>query len=265
MTTTHISVDEGGLRQEEAGQKRYVPFASIADVELRTRLLRDPAIAVSLTGEKEHELVLFVGTAALEIHHELVAHLEARRAHEAMAVPVGWRRDGRPLVDWLVGAGAATDGGYRDALAPNAVALRVAEDADANVEDRAVAIHLLVRSAEGGDLVRVAKLLAARSMPPIVQVAARLAPGGPAFVPDHVFTEAKSFVSPVDAADPRCALDRAGPVSEDHVAAAAQARREIAQEAEHAASLPPAGRAIRSTASAGDGDANRWIGRSWGL
>ena len=250
--TTQISVDEGGLRHEADGQKRYVPFSSIADVELRTRLLRDPAIVVSLTGENEHELVLFVGAAALEIHRELVGHLEARRAHENRTAPVGWRREGRPLVEWLGAADAATDGGYRDGLPLSAVAFGIAEDADANVEDRAVAIHLLVRSAEGADLVRVAKLVTSRTLPPIVQIAARLAPGGRTFVPNDVVTEAASFVSPVDAADRTRTVDQAGAVSEDHVAVAAQARREIADEAEHAASVLPPGGTFASRADFGD-------------
>lgn len=103
-------------------------------------------------------------------------------------------------------------------------------------------------------------------MPPIVQIAARLAPGGQAFIADDVITEAAFFVSHVDAADlKRHALDQGGAAGERYVTAVAQAKREIAEDARRAASSLPPARAARSSSSMSDRDTSRWIGRSWGL
>lgn len=109
------------------------------------------------------------------------------------------------------------------------------------------------------------KLIVNRAMPPIVQIAARLAPGGAAFVDDDVLAEATFFVAPVDEGELRRAIDQTPGVDERHLAAMVQAKLAIAEEARSSASSPPPGRAMRSTASMADRDTSRWIGRSSGL
>jgi hypothetical protein len=269
MSRSEVSIDEGGVRLQAGAERRYVPFADIADVELRTRMLRDPAVEVVLrSGE---QLSLFVGASALEIHGGLVEHMAGQR-RATSATARGFGRDRRSLIDWLSAVSdSAVSSGYREAAGGTASPFEVAEDENGDVEARAAAIHVLARLADGDELVRVAKLLLGRTLPPIVQVAARLAPGGWAFVSDGVLDAAMPFLDAADREEARSLLREpvpfgpAGP-ERDLGHAAAEARRQLDEDARARTSSPPDahGRA-RTALSMSDRDTSRWIGRSWGL
>ncbi len=251
-----VSFDEGGVRQVDGEHRAYFPFAAMSGVELKSRTLRHPAVvALDSAGGST---VLFAGPEALEVHRALLEHLEVRRGRVAAAGPAHWGRGDRELEVWLADVRSPDVGTYRDgSLVP--IALAVFEDADADIESRAAAAHVLVTRAGGGDLVRVAKTLAARPLPPLVQVAACLAEGGADLVSEDVFTEAAAFLGDKDRASARSVpMVR----SERHTAAAAQARKELADTVPHRGVTPQ--RHHRKAAGA-DRDASRWIGKSWGL
>ncbi len=262
MSGVQVTIDEGGIRHEARDERRYVPFAEIEDVELRTRLLREPVVSVMLSAGEE--LTLLTGSSALEIHRGLAEHLASRRRGPHIAPPE-WKRAGRAITEWLGAIEASTLGGYRDSAAACAIALGVAEDADADVEDRAAAVHLLLRIAEGKDLVRAMKVVVGRELPPITQIAARLASGGSSFVADDVAAEAASFLASRDRADLRAALTQTNSATEAQLAAIDEARKELADEARRSTtSHADSGGRTRHGSAGGDRDMSRWIGKSWG-
>jgi hypothetical protein len=262
-----ISIDEGGLRQEEDDERRYLPFAQIADVELRTRIFRAPSISIHLTSGEERTLL--AGAAALDIHRALAEHLGGRpeRARETAR----WPRGGRSVLSWIAELDDAADAGYRDGAQSLVTLFAVAEDADAFIDERAAALHLLLRVAEGADLIRTAKIVLGRVLPPIVQVVVRLSPGGASLVTDEVALEAASFLEQTDREEVRTVLaSSVFPASAEQLAAIAAAMVELADETRRTASAPP-GTGSRSRHGTGAGavmsdrDTSRWIGRSWGL
>jgi hypothetical protein len=266
MSRSEVSIDEGGIRLQTGAGRRYVRFADIADVELRTRMLRDPAVEVVLrSGE---ELSLFVGASALEIHRGLVEHLASQRRPTSSAA-LAFGRERRSLIDWLSAVSDPTgSNGYREHAGGTA---KLAEDENGDVEARAAAVHVLVRLEDGDGLVRVAKLLLGRALPPIVQVAARLAPAGRAFVSEGVLEAAMPFLDEADREEARSLLREPtafGPAGRerDLDRAAAEARRQLDEDARtRASSQPDAHGRARTALAMSDRDTSRWIGRSWGL
>jgi hypothetical protein len=267
----HVTLDEGGLRRSEGDTRDahdYLAYDGIVDVELRTRMLRSPAVLALVHGGAER--IVFVGPEALEIHRALVEHLASRRARSPTRAPEAWRRMGRPLPAWLAALEARGDVGYREDGGGLALARAVLDDADADIEVRAAAAHLLVRFADDDDLAAAAKVLIARALPPLVIAAAWLAEGGPTIVTGARVADALRFLAPED----RSALLTADlgveapqpPVSARHADAVARAAHDIAEEARRSSSAPPAerGRARHGFAGA-DRDTSRWIGKSWGL
>ena len=260
-----ISIDEGGLRQEDGDERSYLPFAQIADVELRTRIFRAPSLGILMTSGEERTLL--AGAAALDIHRALAEHLGARRERARHAAR--WPRMGRSIAAWLAELDDATEAGYRDDAQSRATLLAVAEDADAEIEERAAALHLLLRVAEGADLIRAAKVVLGRVVHPIVQVVVRLSPGGASFLSDAVALEAAAFLDGGDLDEVQRAVASSGPpASREQLDAIAAAKRELAEEVRRTSTAPPgAGGRSRhgSGAAMSDRDTSRWIGRSWGL
>lgn len=253
MTTHRLVLDEGGVRHTLGSERRYFDFQEIADVELRTRLLRDPILVLVDTEEEQH--VVFAGPDALEIHKVLTEHAILAAAAQR-SPPQHWPRHGRPLEEWLESVSASDT--YRTSGDVARRALGVLADVNAAVEDRAAAAHLLVRFAEGEDLVAAAKLFASHALPPLVVAAAQLADGGLSLTTDDGFL----FLSSAD----RKSVDlhrRAGTTR--HEEAAAEARR--ASKLETVARPMPV-HERRTAASHGPAayrDMSRWIGKSWGI
>src|SRR4051812_8996798 len=123
-----ISLDEGGARCIDGKTRTYVPFASMADVELESHVLRSPSVvAVFRSGARQ---TLFAGNDSLEIHRGVVEHLAMLRRHTPTPPPAGWARAGRPLRVWLASlAEADAASGYRETADPTARALSILDDA----------------------------------------------------------------------------------------------------------------------------------------
>jgi hypothetical protein len=256
-----ITLDEGGARCVDGAARSYLPFAVMADVELETRLLRAPAVVVVLTSDERR--TLFVGEDSLEIHRGLVEHLAALRRHGPTPAPA-WERAGRSLGAWLSAVGSDTEHGYRDAADRSMRALAILDDAQGNIDARAAAAHLLVRTAEAQVLLHTAKVVVGRPLPPIVFVAARL--GHAAMVDDDTFRDAMTFIDAPDRDEAsEVSADQGATRSPRHDEAVAEARRELAEEALRA---PPGTRvpgSSRSEVAGASRDISRWIGKSWGL
>jgi len=256
-----VSIDEGGARCFDGAARRYVPFSSIADVDLESHVLRSPSVVALLaSGERR---TLFAGGDSLEIHRGLVEHLASLRRHVATPAPPEWARAGRGLDEWLssvTSAGAASS--YRDEGDPIKRALAILDDADGDIESRAAAAHVLARSDDARVLVTTAKIIEGRALPPLVVVAARL--GAPSMYFDG-FAEATSFL---DAPDRELALLRTQSTTPSalHEQALARAKRELADESLLAPPPEQHGstRARREAAGVSR-DAGRWVGKTWGF
>lgn len=248
MAQHRLVLDEAGVRHSLGNEHRYFPFEHIADVELRTRLLRDPVLVLLDTKSEEH--VVFAGPDALEIHKALAEHARTR-----LRAPEHWPRHERPLEVWLESVRASN--GYRTSGDLVAKALEVLADARASVEDRAGAAHVLVRFAEGDDLVAAAKLFLTRAFPPLVVAAAVLADGGFSLTKDDGWL----YLSPAD----RKSVDlHRRHDAQRHLDAVAEARRQLRIEAPSLLPVPTHVRAAHH-APAAYRDMTKWIGKSWGI
>jgi hypothetical protein len=261
----HVALDEGGLRCTADDGAAYVPFASIADVDIETRLFG--RVELVLTGV-EHDTLRIPLTNAnpLDVQRACLLRRAERRAASVIDVPSVLVRGTAPFTEWLARVVGTTGerGGYRDGAVDAATLVAVLGDEHADAAARAAAAHALVASGSAEHLLAVARVFVAHALPPIVLVAAHLAPGGAALVSKDVASELLPFLAVEDArtcvqvadADRERLVAHALSVALDEARAAAEASSDADDHS------PRRRRLAAPTAGVG---AAGWIGRTWAL
>jgi hypothetical protein len=256
-----VALDEGGLRCAWKTGKGYVPFEALADAQLRRSPL-GPAKLV-LVAKGGDELALALAEDPVAVHREIVARLVGEV--EAPETPP-LAREARALETWLDDvARRAEAGGYRDPGVDLDALAAILANEHAGAEPRAAAAFVLVGAAGGEILRAVARTFALHALPPLVLLAAWLAPGGEALVPREVVDEVKGYLSREDAALAGRQRPRADPERAPLIAAALREVTEEAILAARAASATPHAKRRRLQPHANALDGTRWVGRTWNI
>jgi hypothetical protein len=252
-----VALDEGGLRCAWRKGKAYVPFALLADARIEKRALTRAKLV--LVAKSNEELRLDVGEP-LAIHRAIVTHLV--QAPTESCAPAGLARGGRALDGWLDDvARRAGEAGYREAGVDHGALAALLGNEHASLDARAAAAFVLVGGASSELLHAVARAFVEHAMPPLVLLAAWLAPGGAALVPDDVAAEAGAFLTPGDAA----LAKRPRPDGDAARAPLVAAALAVALTAARATPRASQAKRRRLHVSANAGIDARWIGRTWAL
>jgi hypothetical protein len=275
ITTVHgrvaVALDEGGVRCTWRGGAAHVPWSGIADVSIVESLFGRPLMAI--VGRAGDEMRLRLEHAdPVDLHRAMLVQLAERRSRSAAGEPPeSFARDGRRLGAWLAAAASilATPHAYRAGGVDRARLEAVLADDHAGVSPRAAAAHALLASGDDDELARAAKAFVLRALPPLVLVAARLAPGGAALVDDDVFAESVAFLPADDRADATRLAERGRDAAREARVAAtlerakAEALDELRAAQASSATASRWRRAPRELAPGGGGE--RWVGRTWSL
>lgn len=259
-----LSLDEGGLRCLTDDGGVYLPFDLVADVEVRTHLLRATSLVLVGTHGERREIHV-EGQVATVAQRAILEALIGRRIDRRASIAV-LNRGSLPLVEWLRAA-AGDRAGYRDGVLDLDLVLAAFEDARTAQDERAASAFVLLERAEESELTRVMAVFLERLVPPIVIVAARMARGGEALVPDDVLADACIFLGDQD----RAALDEAirTPSSTADIERVRQSLQRAGEllRARRVDEKPAPEHKLRGVMRGTHAALQpaRWIGRSWGI
>lgn len=272
-----VELDEGGLRCTwRDGGAAYVPFEALADATVDTTLFGTTVLVTTMTTGEEVRFKMANGNP-FDVLGAIVARI-AERSRPDAEVRAGhhaFDRGELSLGAWLdsVRRHACGAEAYRDAAPDRAAFAALLDDDRTAAPLRAAAAHALLTMGTDDDLALVAQALVHRALPPLVLVAAGLAPGGCALVDDELLAEMKALLPSRDRDEITVgAVERADPAQSKRVAAAlTMAKEQASDDARQAAvahARAHAGDGARRPlhpVSAAAGNAGRWVGRSWGL
>ena len=253
-----FAVDEGGLRCRWKKGAAYIAFHEIVDASLADSFFGPPALVLDVAGEKRR--LPIANANPFDVLGAVLAN--AGRPWPSRRLTALARAD-RDLLSWLEVVRDRTAPQYREAAASVALLAGILADAAASIDDRAAAAHALLTLGGDSAVAEVARTCVTRALPPLVLVAARLAPGGAALVEDELFTDLRDYLPPADAAAAAAAPSQ----TNDENAAKIRAALE---QAKHEASLTfsrgdPHVSRKRAQVMAGGVDTTRWVGKSWAL
>lgn len=259
----------------------YVPFAALADATLDTTVFGRTVLVATLASGGEVRIKLANGNP-FDVLGAVMAHVGERRSGGTALQPghPAFERGDAALGAWLesVRRDACGAEAYRAAPAPRELLAALLDDEGGAVSQRAAAAHALLALGADEDLATVARALVSRAMPPLVLVAAALAPGGAALVDDDLLVEMGRLL-PAGDRDAFAGMTMAGmtmqrsdPARAARVAAALVIAKQLASDEVHAATAEGQARAGTrralhpvSSSSGASSNAGRWVGRSWGL
>lgn len=181
--TTHLALDEGGVRYGVGKKASYYPFSVLGRATVETSFLHAAELALVLRDRRGARLatVAFVGRPAAQ-EALLVADTIERRILLSGTPPSAelapLERRGRPWQRWIEAIEQFAGGGYRGVAVDPALIEEVLIDPLADVELRGACAYALLRHAETDTRKIVADRLRNReALPPLVTVMARLAAG----------------------------------------------------------------------------------------